>query len=88
MSTTDAPVSQTVADFSAKLDGFTDQQLDRPTRADRDAFMAVRDSIKDTPRDGLSEQDNRDISFLYIRSTHMANRQEDFYEANGNKFAE
>ena len=35
-----------------------------------------------------TKKDERDRQYLYVEATGLANRQEDFFEQNGNKWAE
>ncbi|MDO8572710.1 MAG: hypothetical protein Q7S11_02980 [bacterium] len=52
--------------------------------------MSIRNKVKnlcDDPGITLGDSDERDRQYLYVISTKEANRQEDFYENNGNKWA-
>jgi len=60
----------------------------RPTRKDRNELVAVRDKIKHFNRAGLDETAQHDIAGLYVMATRAANQQEDYYEQNGNKWAD
>jgi len=76
--------------LSAQLLPLTESPPARPTQADRDALMALREQIKDLPEDPgltLSESDETDRQYLYMAATQEANRQEDFWEKNGESWA-
>lgn len=65
--------------------------ITRPTRADRNKLMIVRDKIKDLSEDEsitADEEAECDRQYLYVEATMAANVQEDFYERNGHKWAE
>lgn len=88
MTTATIPMNPELAVLARELFAFTDGQLDRPTSVDRTKFMALRGKIKNFERGKLSATDVTDLDFLYVVSTMGANRQEDFYERNDNKFTD
>ena len=88
MTTTTETVNPAIAALAQELRPLIDNAPARPTQADRDALMAVRDKIKNFDRDGLDATAQRDIAGLYVMSTQLANKQEDFWENNGEKWAE
>ena len=79
-----------IAELGRHLQAVTDDQLDKPTQADRDYMMNIRRQVKDLEEDpeitGNPDHET-DRAYLYMEATKMANRQEDFYENNGNKWA-
>lgn len=77
-----------VAAMYTELSAFTGPPLDRPTRADRNAVMSWRGRLAAMRDSATTEAEKADFAALYVMGTAAANRQEDFYERNGNKFAE
>ena len=80
-----------IAELARELLPLTENPPAKPTRGDRDKLMAVRNKVKnlcDEPDIKLSESDETDRRYLYVISTREANRQEEFYENNGNKWAD
>lgn len=80
-----------IAQLAGELMPLVDNAPARPTQADRTALMTVRNKIKnlpDTDREQLGDAGRTDLHFLYVTATQQANRQEEFYEQNGNKFAD
>lgn len=82
-------VSQRVMQIALQLGQITDSQLDQPTSDDRALLMKIRRTVKDMQElDGLDEQAETDLAYLNILMVRMANRQEAFWEQNGEKWAD
>ncbi len=78
-----------IAELARVLLPMTDNPVARPTLHDRQKLVAVREQIKQLPNvDGVSltAGDETDRCYLYVEATKLANRQEEFYENNGNKW--
>lgn len=77
-----------IAELGQQLQNILDNPPERPTADDRRTLMQIRDAIKNFDEEGLSDQDVTDRQGLYVLATREANRQEDFYENNDNKWAD
>ena len=79
-----------IAELARALLPMIDNSPEKPTQVDRDALLSLRYIIKnlsDEPGIEFSDADDIDRQYLYVESTLLANRQEEYYERNGNKFA-
>lgn len=76
-----------IAELGLKLQAILDNPPQRPTTSDRKTLMSIRDDIKKLAEDDLEGQDRTDQHGLYVLATVEANRQEDFWEKNGEKWA-
>ena len=79
-----------IAELATTLLAITDNPPPQPTQTDRDKLMSIRKKVKllgDGDGVTLTEADEVDRQYLYMVATKEANRQEDFYENNGNKWA-
>jgi hypothetical protein len=82
-------MSNRIAELSRELLALTDNPPTRPTREVRNKLMTVRDKIKSLPvKVELTESEETDRRYLYVVATQEANRQEDFWEQNGKKWAD
>lgn len=90
--TTTTAMHPIIAQLAEELMPLVDEKAPaRPTRADRTALMTVRKKIKNLPdadREQIGDAGRTDLHFLYVKATQEANRQEEFFENNGNKFAD
>mgnify|MGYP003393428728 CR=1 FL=1 len=79
-----------IAELAKEILPLTENPPEKPTEADRSKLMSLRDKVKNLREESditLSDSDERDRGYLYVITTREANRQEDFYERNGNKWA-
>lgn len=79
-----------IAELARELLPLVDNAPAAPTEYDRNDLSAVREKIKrvsEEPGIELSTKDDSDRAYLYVESTRLANRQEDFWENNGRKWA-
>lgn len=84
-----AEVHPQIAELAKELLPLTDNPPERPTKADRDKLMLVRDKIIRLPESlQLTDIEETDRRYLYVVATSEANRQEDFYETNSYKWAD
>lgn len=87
--TTQPTMSPRIAELARELLALTENPSTRPTKADRNKLMAVRDNVKRLPDEvELTESEETDRRYLYVVSTREANRQEDFWEQNGEKWSD
>ena len=77
-----------IATLGRELLGLIDNAPTKPTSDDRRKLMVVRNKIKDLAEIELAEADETDRVGLYVMATVAANKQEEFYEQNGNKWAD
>lgn len=78
-----------LAELAKELATILNNPPARPTKDDRKKLVVIREQIKKLPEElKLSPVDERDQRYLYVIATKEANRQEDFFESNGNKWAE
>ncbi|HVV39256.1 MAG TPA: hypothetical protein VHD31_02930 [Candidatus Paceibacterota bacterium] len=78
-----------IAELARVLLPMIENPVARPTLLDRSKLTTVRDQIKRLPDEkdiNLSDRDETDRQYLYVESTRLANRQEDFFEENGDKW--
>lgn len=83
------PMHPSIAALAKKLFAITENSPPKPTERDRNKLMALRNRIKslgEEPGIELGSSDETDRQYLYVVSTQEANRQEAFYESNGNKW--
>lgn len=80
-------MSQSVLELSQKLQLVIDRSSGRPTQEDRLDVLGVIKAIKNRP-ENLSDQEEADYLAILLLATSEANRQEDFYNHNGNKWAD
>ncbi|HEY4517345.1 MAG TPA: hypothetical protein VJI74_00460, partial [Candidatus Paceibacterota bacterium] len=78
-----------IAELARVLLPMIENPVARPTSHDHSKLMTVREQIKRLPEEdgiNLSARDETDRGYLYVKSTRLANQQEDFFEKNGNKW--
>ena len=79
-----------IAELANQILPLTESPPEKPTENDRKKLMSLRDKVKnlgDEPGITLSDSDETDRGYLYVITTREANRQEEFYERNGNEWA-
>lgn len=75
-----------IEELGRKLMAITDTLPERPTQEDRNALMRIRHEIKELAEEEMNDSDTNDRQGLYALATQEANRQEAFYEQNGNEW--
>lgn len=87
--TVDAQMHPRIAEIARQLLPLTDNPPEQPTKADRDKLMNLRYGIRDLrSAESWTADEDTGLSFLYVVATKEANRQEEFWETNGEKWAD
>jgi hypothetical protein len=77
-----------IAEIARQLLPLTENPPARPTKADRDKLMTLRSKIKDLAEESWTAAEETDRRYLYVEATKLANKQEEFWEQNGEKWAD
>ncbi len=82
-------MSHRVVVLAQELVQLTTNPPERPTEADRENLMNLRYRIRDLrSEESVTEAEENVLCGMYVMATKEANRQEDFYEKNNNKWAD
>ena len=85
----DTEMHPKIAEVARKLLPLTENPPAKPTKADRDKLMALRYRIRDlAEEEPWTATESADCTYLYVVATKEANRQEEFWENNGEKWAD
>ena len=89
MTKIDTEMNSRIAEVARQLLPLTENPPARPTKADRDKLMSLRYRIRDlAEEEPWTVAEETDRQYLYVVATKEANRQEEFWEGNGEKWAD
>lgn len=76
-----------IVSIGTRLNAILSNPPAEPTTSDRRKLMEIRDEIKSLA-ENMTGEDEANRRKLYAQATREANRQEEFYENNGNRWAD